>query len=128
MTTELTLLAWSVALLIAQLLVAILAAMTQFSMATLVGNRETAVEGRGWVGRAQRAHRNMLEALLPFAAVVIVATAAGIGNSVTVLGCQLFFWGRLAYAFVYVAGVPWLRTVVWSAGLAGILLVLSQLL
>jgi uncharacterized MAPEG superfamily protein len=128
MTTELTLLAWSVALLIAQLLVAIAGGMTQFSPAALAGNREAALDGKGWVGRAQRAYRNMLEGLLPFAAVVLAAAAAGISNPATVLGAQLFFWARLAYAVVYVAGIPWLRTVVWTAGFAGILLILAQLL
>lgn len=128
MTTELTLLAWSVALLIVQVLVAIVGAMTQFSMPTLVGNREIAVEGQAWVGRAQRAYRNMMEGLLPFAAVVLVAAAADISNSMTVLGAQLFFYARLAYAVVYVAGIPWLRTVVWTVGLFGTLLILSQLL
>ena len=128
MTTELTLLAWSVALLIVQVLVAIVGAMTQFSMPTLVGNREIAVEGQAWVGRAQRAYRNMMEGLLPFAAVVLVAAVADISNSMTVLGAQLFFYARLAYAVVYVAGIPWLRTVVWTVGLFGTLLILSQLL
>lgn len=128
MTTELTMLACSVALLIAQLLVGIVGAMSQFPMATLVGNRETALEGKAWVGRAQRAYRNMLEGLLPFAAVVLAAAAAGISNPATVLGAQLFFWARVAYAAVYIAGIPWLRTVVWTVGLAGILLILVQLL
>jgi uncharacterized MAPEG superfamily protein len=128
MTTELTLLAWSVALLIAQMLVAIVGAMTQFPLPTLVGNREVPVDGRAWVGRAQRAYRNMLEGLLLFAAVVLAAAAAGISNPATVLGAQLFFYARLTYAVVYVAGIPWLRTAVWTVGLAGILLILLQLL
>ena len=81
MTTELTMLACSVALLIAQLVVSTIGGMTQFSLTTLVGNRETAIEGKAWVGRAQRAYRNMLEGLLPFAAVVLAAAAADISNS-----------------------------------------------
>lgn len=128
MTPELTMLAWSVALLIAQLVVSTIGGMTQFSLTTLVGNRETAVEGKAWVGRAQRAYRNMLEGLLPFAAVVLVTAAAGISNPATVLGAQLFFWARVAYAVVYVVGIPWLRTVIWTVGLVGILQILSQLL
>lgn len=128
MTTELTLLALSVALLIVQMLVAIGGAMTQFSMATLAGNRDVPVEGRAWVGRAQRAYRNMLEGLLPFGAVVLAAAAAGISNPATVLGAQLFFYARVAYEVIYVVGIPWLRTVVWTVGLFGILLILLQLL
>jgi len=128
MTVELTLLAWTVALAIAQVILATIGGMTQFSLPVLVGNRETPVEGRGWAGRAQRAHRNLLESLLPFAALVLVAHAAGISNATTVLGAQLFFFARVVYLFVYVAGIPWLRTIVWTAGLVGLLMILSQLL
>jgi uncharacterized MAPEG superfamily protein len=127
MTTELTMLTCAVGLAILQLLVAIVGAVTQVPLAVLVGNRDTPVECKGWVGRAQRAHRNMLESLLPFAAIVLVAHAAGISNDYTVLGTQLFLYGRIAYAAVYIAGIPWLRTLVWVTALGGMLLVLAQL-
>ena len=128
MTAELTLLSWTVALAIVQVFIAVVGAMTQFPLPTLVGNRETPVEGRQWVGRAQRAHRNLLESLLPFAALVLVAHAADVSNAYTVLGAQLFFYARLAYAAIYIAGIPWLRTVAWAVGLAGLLLILAQLI
>jgi len=79
-------------------------------------------------GRAQRAHRNMLESLLIFAALVLVAQFAGKSNVVTALGAQLFFWGRLAYAPVYVIGIPWLRTGLWGVSCVGLLQILLQLL
>lgn len=128
MTAELTLLSWTVALAIVQVFIVVVGAMTQFPLPTLVGNRETPVEGRQWVGRAQRAHRNLLESLLPFAALVLVAHAADVSNAYTVLGAQLFFYARLAYAAIYIAGIPWLRTVAWAVGLAGLLLILAQLI
>lgn len=127
MTADLTFLVWAVALTIIQLLLAIAGAWTQFSMGTLVGNRETPVEGKGWVGRAQRAHKNMLESLALFAALVLVAHVAGKANETTALGAQLFFYARAAYAVIYVAGFPWVRTVAWTIGLAGLLMILSQL-
>jgi uncharacterized MAPEG superfamily protein len=127
MTTELTMLVCAVGLWFAQLLVAIVGGMTQFSPATLAGNRETPCDGKGWVGRAQRAYRNLAESLLPFAALVLVAHAAGISNDMTVMGAKLFVYARAAYAVVYIAGIPWLRTVVWTAGFAGMLMILAQL-
>jgi len=126
MTAELTFLAWTVALAIVQVLLTSVGAMTQFSPQALVGNRETPVDGKGWVGRAQRAHRNLLESFAPFAALVLVAHAAGISNATTVMGAQLFFYARVAYAIVYVAGIPWLRTLIWTAGLVGMLMILFQ--
>lgn len=128
MTAELMLLAWTVALAVVQVLLTSAGAMTQFSLATLVGNRETPVDGKAWVGRAQRAHRNLLESLAPFAAVVLIAHVAGISNATTILGAQLFFYARVIYLVVYVAGIPWLRTIVWTVGLVGLLMILSQVL
>jgi len=55
----------------------------------------------------------LLESLVLFAALVLAAVVAGKTNAMTALGAQLFFWARLAYAIVYLAGVPWVRTGVW---------------
>ncbi len=104
MTLELKLLVWSTALALIQMLVAVLAAIAQVGVLPLVGNRENLPAFEGWAGRAQRAHRNMLESLTIFAALVLVAQFAAKSNAVTALGAQLFFWGRLAYAPVYVVG------------------------
>jgi uncharacterized MAPEG superfamily protein len=46
----------------------------------------------------------------------------------TLLGAQLFFWARLVYAVVYVAGVPWVRTAVWAVSAVGLILIFLQLL
>jgi len=128
MTTELTYLVWAVALTIVQVLVASSGAMTQIALPVLAGNREAAVEGRGWVGRAQRAHRNMLESLVLFAALVLVAHVAGKDNAMTALGAAIFFYGRLAYAVIYWIGMAWVRTLVWCVAVAGLVLILLQLI
>ena len=81
-------------------------------------NREDLPPIVGWAGRARRAQFNMLEYLVLFAILVLVASYRQ-DQRHDVLGCQIFFWARLAYAIVYVAGVPWLRTATgpsrWSA-------------
>ena len=128
MTTELTYLVWAVALTIVQVLVASSGAMTQIALPVLAGNREAAAEGRGWVGRAQRAHRNMLESLVLFAALVLVAHVAGKDNAMTALGAAIFFYGRLAYAVIYWIGMAWVRTLVWCVAVAGLVLILLQLI
>jgi len=70
----------------------------------------------------------MLESLVLFAALVLMAVVSGKTNATTLLGAQLFFWARLAYAFVYLAGIPWLRTAVWLVSVIGLLLIFVQLL
>jgi uncharacterized MAPEG superfamily protein len=69
----------------------------------------------------------MLESLVLFAALVLTAVAAGKTNSTTLLGAEIFVWARLAYAVVYLAGVPWLRTLVWFASVVGLAMIFLQL-
>jgi uncharacterized MAPEG superfamily protein len=127
MKTELAMLVGAVVLAMIQVVVAVVGAMLQVGLPVLAGNRENIPDILGWAGRAARAHRNMLESLVLFAALVLTAQAAGISNAMTVLGAQLFLWGRVAYAVLYVAGVPWARTAAWAAAVLGMLLILSQL-
>jgi uncharacterized MAPEG superfamily protein len=110
-----------------QMLVAVMGATLQVGLPNLAGNREGLAPCTGWAGRAARAHHNMLESLVLFAALVLVAVVAGKTNSTTLLGAQLFVWARLAYAVIYVAGVPWLRTAVWLVSVIGLALIFFQL-
>ena len=127
MTPDLQMLVWSAALALLQMLVAAMGAQGQVGLPMLAGNRDSVPPLTGWAGRAKRAHYNMLESLVVFAIVVIVAHLAGKANAATALGAALFLWARLAYAIVYVVGVPWLRTAVWAVSVAGIVLIFAQL-
>jgi len=55
----------------------------------------------------------MLENLVLFAALVLVAQIAGKTDAMTALGAHLFFWARLIYVPVYLIGIPWARTGLW---------------
>lgn len=92
-----------------------------------LGNRETKLETAPWVGRAERAHANLVENLAPFVAVVLIAHVTGKANAATALGASLFFWGRLAHFAVYVAGITLLRTIVYFVAAFGEILILVQL-
>ena len=127
MKPELTLLVWATLLTLAQALVAAQGAFNQVGLVPLAGNREGMPEIKGWGGRAARAHRNMLENLVLFAALVLVAVLADKTNDKTLLGAQIFFWARVAYAAIYVAGIPWLRTGAWFVSVIGLALVFLQL-
>jgi uncharacterized MAPEG superfamily protein len=128
MKPELMLLAWAVALAVAQMLVAVSGATLQVGLPRLAGNRENMPALTGWAGRAQRAHYNMLESLVLFAALVLICVATSKTNATTLLGAQLFVWARLAYAVIYLVGIPWLRTGVWFVSLAGLVMIFLQLL
>jgi uncharacterized MAPEG superfamily protein len=128
MKPELMLLAWTVLLAFVQMLVAVTGALLQVGLPALAGNRDGLAPFTGWAGRAQRAHHNMLESLVLFGALILVAVVAQRTNPATLLGAQIFFWARLAYAFVYVIGIPWLRTGVWAVSVVGLALIFVQLL
>ena len=124
---ELTLLLWSVALCVAQMLLQAVGANLQASLPVLAGNRENMPTLTGWAGRAQRAHRNLLENLPLFAILVLLAAITNGFTATTALGAQLFFWARVAYAAVYLAGIPYLRTLIWLVSMVGLVLLFVEL-
>jgi uncharacterized MAPEG superfamily protein len=128
MKPELMLLVWATLLTVVQAVVAVQGAMMQVGLPSLAGNREGMPEIKGWGGRAARAHRNMIENLVLFAALVLVAVAAGKTNDMTLMGAQIFLWARLAYALVYIAGIAWLRTGVWAVSVVGLAMIFLQLI
>lgn len=128
MTPELTLLVWACALTVLQAILPAVGGTIQVGLPKLAGNREDMGPLSGWAGRAQRAHRNMLENLVLFAALVLAAEVAGRTSDMTVLGAQVFFWSRVAYAIIYIAGVPWVRTGAWLASIAGLGLIFIELI
>ena len=127
MKPELMLLVWAVLLTFVQMLIAVSGATLQVGLPTLAGNREGLAPCTGWAGRAARAHHNTLESLVLFAALVLVAVLAGKTNATTLLGAQLFFWARVAYAVIYLIGIPWLRTAVWLVSVIGLALIFLQI-
>jgi uncharacterized MAPEG superfamily protein len=127
MKPELMWLLWAVALTVVQMLIAVTGATLQVGLPKLTGNREGMPPLTGWVGRAERAHYNMLESLVLFAALVLIVVLSNKTNSSTLMGAQLFVWARLAYAVIYLAGIPWLRTLVWFASMIGLVIIFCQL-
>ena len=91
MAPELTWLVWSVALAFVQVVVAAAGALFQVGLPTLASSREDMPQLTGWAGRMQRAHRNMIENLVLFAALVLIAVVADKTNGITLMGAQVFF-------------------------------------
>ncbi|WP_422000824.1 MAPEG family protein [Reyranella sp.] len=128
MSPDLKYLLFSTILCFVQVLIAAAGANAQVGLPTLAGNREALPQITGWAGRARRAHLNMVENLVLFAVLVLIAAVAGKANATTALGAMLFFWGRLAYAIVYLIGIPWLRTLLWFVSVIGMVLIAWVLL
>ena len=68
----------------------------------------------------------MLENLPLFIALVLIARARQPHQCDDRAGAELFFWARLVQAVLYIAGVPWLRTLAWAVSLIGLILIFAQ--
>jgi uncharacterized MAPEG superfamily protein len=128
MSPDLHYLLFSIILCFVQMLIAATGANTQVGLPKLAGNREGLPDMVGWAGRARRAHLNMIENLVLFAALVLIAAVAGKANATTAMGAMIFFWARLAYAVIYLIGIPWLRTLAWFVSVIGMVMIAGVLL
>jgi uncharacterized MAPEG superfamily protein len=61
-----------------------------------------------------------VEVFAPFAALVIVAHLTAKANAMTAFWAAFFFWMRLVHAVVYLLGVPYVRTLVFTAAWVGV--------
>ena len=69
-----------------------------------------------WGKRADRAYINAVENFAPFAALVIAVHLAGKANAMTAFWAMSFFWLRFAHAVVYLLGIPYVRTLIFTLG------------
>ena len=77
-----------------------------------------------WVQRANRAHLNLLEQAMPFAALVLTAHLLQVHSVITIFAAAAFFWLRLAHMVVMIGDIrqmpirPILFTAGWLCSLA----------
>ena len=69
-----------------------------------------------WAASMKAAHANAVENLVVFAALVLVAHAAGVSSAATAMACQVYFWARVAHFLSYTARIPWVRTISFVVG------------
>ena len=81
-----------------------------------------------WATRLKCAHYNSIENLVVFGLLVVIAHLASIHTDWTVLACAAYFWARLAYAVIYAAGIPMVRTLVFAVSWVCILTVAGEVL
>ena len=92
-----------------------------------LGNRDNLKEATPMGGRAERAAKNSIEAAVFFVPLALIANAAGLDTEV-MLGAQIAFWARIAYVPIYIAGIKYLRSLVWLIGVGGYALMVWAML
>ncbi|MEM8686842.1 MAG: MAPEG family protein [Pseudomonadota bacterium] len=69
-----------------------------------------------WARRCRRAHMNLIENFAPFAALVLVLHVAGKADPSTATAAAVFFFARMLHAIVYIADIPYVRTLAFAVG------------
>ncbi len=128
MSVELLMLVYSVLLFFVIIVAQAGLAIQQNGLTAQAGSRDNLPAPTLLRQRLQRLSANMQENLVMFAAVVLVANAAGVSNSATALGASLFFYARVGHAIIYAAGWPMIRPLFYFAGLIGTGMIIVEML
>ena len=94
-------------------------AWTPSGLMAAMGNREKEEPCDGFPGRTDRAAKNMLENMVLFTALALVASVGGVTDPHVELGARIFYWARLVYIPIYMIGIPLARTAVWAISVIG---------
>lgn len=97
--------------------------MAQVGPATYMGPRDALPETGILRARALKAAANYSENLPFFLTLGLLALVLeGANQPLAILGAQIFLIGRLIYLPVYMAGIPFLRSVVFAVAAVGLLM------
>lgn len=129
MTTELTILGWTLVLALVQIMLVASMRNSETGMAYNTGPRDgEAPPPRPITARLQRAQANLCETLPLFAVAVLIAHVGGRTGALTLLGAQMYLAARVLYVPLYAFGVPYVRSLVWAVSLAGLVMILIAIL
>jgi uncharacterized MAPEG superfamily protein len=129
MAVELTILALGAVLLFIHVFVATRFKTAQYGRKWNVSARDESLpEPNPVTGRLMRAQANF-EETFPIAIVALLGVVvAGRTSQWTAIGGWIWLTARLVYLPLYWAGVPVVRTIVWTVGLIGLAMVIKPLL
>jgi uncharacterized MAPEG superfamily protein len=78
-------------------------------------------------GRADRASANFRETYPAFVGLALASALTGDPGGWGLIGAWLWFACRLVYIPLYLAGIPYIRSLVWVGSLAGLLIMTGPL-
>jgi len=128
LSTELKMLFYSAILGIIQLLLAAHFSTLQRGVKWNLSPRDEKVpELTGVAGRLDRAFKNFMETFPFFIAAIIMVQITQMHSTMSSMGAMIYFWARLVYVPLYAAGIPAVRTLVWTVSLVGLIMVMAAL-
>lgn len=126
-SSEITVLTWSIVLLLAQVLAQAFATYDLGPKYLFSPRDENRVSRSIVAGRLGRALRNLLETYPAFIALAVVLVITGKAGGLGATGAWIWLIARAVYVIVYAAGIPVVRTLVWLVSILGLLLMLARL-
>lgn len=127
LSTEMLMLGLSTSLGIIQLFVSAAAATGVRGLKWNLSSRdEKQPDLSGRAGRIERSFKNFQESYVFFVAAVLGAQVLNHHGILSVAGSLIYFFCRLAYFPIYVAGIQVVRSIIWLTSVVGIILILIQ--
>jgi uncharacterized MAPEG superfamily protein len=115
------LLAWSVVLLVAHVLMQGMLATKELGTEWNAGPRDDDKQPESKLaGRAARASSNFRETYPAFVALTAGLLFIGETSGLALIGAIVWFVGRIVYYPLYLAGIPYIRSLVWTGAMAGL--------
>lgn len=129
MAVELTILAWSMVLLLVHIFAAAHFKTKQYGPRWNMGARDEKLPPlHPLAGRLTRAQANFQETLPIVIVALLGVVLAGRTSDTTALGAWIWLGARLAYLPVYALGIPMIRTLIFLVSMIGLGMVLWPLL
>ena len=128
MSVELKMLLFTIVLGVLQLLMATTASTMRRGLGwNLSARDEKKPDLTGIPGRMDRSFKNLMETFVFFVGAVLALQLSSKNGSISSLGSEIYFGCRLIYVPIYIFGIPVLRTLVWTASMIGLFMILFQI-
>lgn len=91
-------------------------------MRASMGNRDNSKNISVIAGRIERAKNNMLETLPVFIALALLTIIKDENSNMAMIGALVFLIARIIYVPAYISGIPVIRSLIWMAGIGGLMI------
>ncbi len=126
-SSELTVLTWSVVLLIVHILIQLFLKMQDSSLSFLLTARDEEKPASEMSSRISRGLRNFGETYPAFIGLALALMVTSKTGGIAATGAWIWFWCRVAYIPIFAAGIWGLRTAVWLLSIVGLVMMLIRL-
>jgi uncharacterized MAPEG superfamily protein len=122
-TPYIALLVFSVVLLVLHIMLQGLLATRELGSQWNAGPRDEGLKPKSALaGRAERASNNFRETYPAFVGLILALAFYGDAAGWGLIGGWIWFLCRIGYIPLYLAGIPYIRSLVWTGSLLGLLL------